>query len=207
MDPVNRASNHNPSPPSDDSSLIRRETGDPAVLIAELIAISERTQDSARASRSANRAMRRELNEKRFEAMEDAADARFAAGITSGVTQAASAGVGYAQSAAQSDQARAHAAGDTTTATQMQARGTNLQSTSQAIGATGKLFETGFDRAAAGEDIEAARYQEAAQSASERADEASDDIRRAQGRQDKALQHLADISQARMQAQITASRG
>lgn len=207
VDAVNGASNHNHQAPPDDSVPIRRDAGDPAVLIAELIAISERTQDSARASRSANRAMRREANEKRFEAMEDAADARFAAGVTSGATQAASAGFGYAQSAAQSSQASAQAAGDTAAATQMQARSTSFQSTSQAVGATGQLLESSFNRIATGEDIEAARYQEAAQSASERADEASEDIRRAQTRQDKALSHLADISQARMQAQITASRG
>lgn len=204
---VNGASNQTHQAPPDDASPIRRESGDPAVLIAELIAISERTQDSARAARSANRAMRREANEKRFEAMEDAADARFAGALVQSAHQAASGVTSIAQGGAQFDKADAIASGDPVAQANAEGRATSLGGSSQVIGAAGTALGGIADRMAADEDIEAARYQEAAQSASERADEASEDIRRAQGRQDKALQHLADISNARMQAQITASRG
>ena len=207
VDPVNSASSNSYQSPPDASTPIRRDAGDPAVLIAELIVISERTQDTARASRSANRAMRRELNEKRFDAMEDAADARFAGALIQSAHQAASGAMSIAQSGAQFDKADAIGAGDNVAAANAEARATAIGGSSQAIAAGGSLLGGIAGRIASDEDIEAARYQEAAQSASERADEASEDIRRAQGKQDKALQHLADISNARMQAQITASRG
>lgn len=81
------------------------------------------------------------------------------------------------------------------------------QSARDAVATSGKLFGAAYERSAAEADVRAEQFGQQASAHRLEADELGEDADRAHALQQKALSHLEQVSEARMQAHMAATRG